>query len=173
MGGVSSLLAGDGVLLGSVVAVDGLDRYVVDASEEGKSSVGSFVEVASSQKIVGIIVGYTNTIKEELIPYMHRQMKEKYLPYNMELERSYYDVLGVGTSAVKSVSIPPSIGDEVHMLSNEQVQRFHHAHGAYYLTQKKDTIGRDVALLIVERLEVAVPEQQRALELVKRHIRSW
>ncbi len=161
------------MLLGSVVAVDGLDRYVVAASGNEKSSVGSFVEVASSQKIVGIIVGYTNTIKEELIPYMHRQMREKYLPYNLELERSYYDVLGVGTTAVKGVSIPPCIGDEVHILPNEQVQRFHKAHGAYYLTQKKESIGRDVALLIVERLEMAMPERQRALELIKRHIRSW
>ncbi|MHC1570729.1 MAG: hypothetical protein ACXQT3_05105 [Methermicoccaceae archaeon] len=161
------------MLLGSIVAVEGLDGYVVAASGDERASVGSFVRVASTQEIVGIIVGYTNTIREELIPYMHPKMQERYLPYNIDFERTHYDVLGVGTSAEKSITIPPRIGDEVYLLTDEQVQQFHSAHGAYYLSQKKDAIDREVALLVVEKLQKAMPEQQRMLELAKRYIRGW
>lgn len=159
--------------LGSIVAVEGLDRYVVAASGEERAPVGSFVKVMSSPEVVGIIVGYVNTIKEELIPYMQPQLREKYLPYNIDPERTHYTVLGVGTPSSRGVSVPPRIGDEVHMLSPEEIRSFYMSHGAYYLTQKRDAIGKDVALLIVDKLATAIAEDKRRLEIVKRHIERW
>jgi len=159
--------------LGSIVAVEGLDRYVVAASGEERATVGSFVKVMSSPEVVGIIVGYVNTIKEELIPYMQPQLREKYLPYNIDPERTYYTVLGVGTPSSRDVSVPPRIGDEVHMLSPEELRSFYMTHGVYYLTQKRDAIDKDVALLIVDKLANIIAEDKRRLEIVKRHIGTW
>lgn len=159
--------------LGSIVAVEGLDKYVVAASGEERAAVGSFVKVMSSPEVVGIIVGYVNTIKEELIPYMQPQMRERYLPYNIEPERTHYTVLGVGTQSSRHVSVPPHIGNEVHVLPPEEMKSFYMNHGVYYLTQKRDVIGKDVALLIVERLAAAIPEDKRRLEIIRKHIETW
>ena len=169
------------MVLGDVIRVDDANTYVVKIPPDTrKECIGRLVKIKKDDGIiVGVIKNIAHTIREELIPYIEPGMQPKYAPFNEDFRNSYYVVHGLGTvhdGTVKySIDSPPDIGDDLLLLSPDELRGFHIINGKpsiAYLQANRDMLDRAVLLCIVEQVETNYPECCAMLKLIRKYIES-
>lgn len=167
------------MVIGEIIKVEDSQTYVVKVPPDAKKErIGRFVKITKDDGfIVGVIKNITNSIREDLIPYIEPDMAPKYAPFNEDFRNSYYVLHGLGTirgGIVKyDVDSPPDVRDKVEILGNEELRSFHTLVGkpsiAYFNTNRELPVS--VLLSMLDQVEAAYPECGAMLKLVKKYIR--
>jgi len=165
--------------IGEIIKVEDAQTYVVKVPPGAKKErIGRFVKIINDDGfIVGVIKNITNSIREDLIPYIEPDMAPKYAPFNEDFRNSYYVLHGLGTicsGIIKyDVDLPPDARDKVEILGNEELRAFHKLDGktciAYFNTNRELPVN--VLISMVDQVEVAYPECGAMLKLVRKYIR--
>ncbi|MCZ7402610.1 MAG: hypothetical protein O8C61_10350 [Candidatus Methanoperedens sp.] len=165
--------------IGEIIKVEDAQTYVVKVPPDAKKErIGRFVKITKDDGfIVGVIKNITNSIREDLIPYIEPDMAPKYAPFNEDFRNSYYVLHGLGTicsGIIKYyVDSPPDARDKVEILGNEELRSFHTKDGkpciAYFNTNRELPVN--VLLSMLDHVEAAYPECGAMLKLVKKYIR--
>jgi hypothetical protein len=166
--------------IGEIIKVEDAQKYLVKVPPEAKKErIGRFVKIIKDDgSIVGVIKNITNSIREDLIPYIEPDMTPKYAPFNEDFRNSYYVLHGVGTTCggiIKyDVDSPPDVRDKVEILGDEELRSFHTQDGkpciAYFNTNRELPVN--VLLSMLDQVESAYPECKAMLKLVKKYIRK-
>ena len=165
--------------IGEIIKVDDAQTYVLKVPPDAKKErIGRFVKIIKDDGfIVGVIKNITNSIREDLIPYIEPDMAPKYAPFNDDFRNSYYVLHGLGTicgGIIKyDVDSPPDARDKVEILGNEELRSFHTLDGkpciAYFNTNRELPVN--VLISMVDQVEAAFPECEAMLKLVRKYIR--
>jgi hypothetical protein len=166
-------------ILGDIIRVDDANTYTAKIPPDAKKErIGRFVKITKDDGfIVGVIKNITNSIREDLIPYIEPDMAPKYAPFNEDFRNSYYFLHGLGTiccGIVKyDVDSPPDVRDKVEILENEELRSFHTLDGkpciAYFNTNRELPVN--VLLSMLDQVEATYPECGAMLKLVRKYIR--
>ncbi|HEX7628148.1 MAG TPA: hypothetical protein VF354_04410 [Candidatus Methanoperedens sp.] len=165
--------------LGDIIRVEDARTYVAKIPPDAKKErIGSFVKIKKDDRlIVGVIKNITNSIREDLIPYINPELAPKYAPFNEDFRNSYYFIHGLGTirdGIVKyDIDSPPDVRDNVEILGNEELRSFHTLDGkpciAYFNTNRELPVN--VLLSMLGQVEAAYPECGSMLKIVKKYVR--
>ncbi len=167
-------------ILGEIIRVDDANTYVAKIPPDAKKKrIGSFVKIIKDDGfIVGVIKNITNSIREDLIPYIETDMAPKYAPFNEDFRNSYYVLHGLGTirnGIVKyDIDSPPDVRDNVEMLNNEELKSFHFMNGKpciAYFHSNSDALSQNVLIAMVDQIEAQCPECKAMLALVRKYIK--
>jgi hypothetical protein len=147
--------------------------------DANKERIGSFIKIKKDEGlIVGVIKNITNSIREDLIPYISSELQPKYAPFNEDFRNSYYFIHGLGTISngiVKfDIDSPPDVRDNVEMLDPEELKFFHTLDGRKsiaYFHQNSDALSQNVLIAMIDQVEAKCPECQAMLKLVRKYIR--
>jgi hypothetical protein len=156
--------------LGDIIAVEGINEYLVKVPAEAADGgggcldygLGCFVKVESGGRtVVGVISGVVRTIREELLPYLSPDKQPKYLPYSEDFRDNYYKVFALGElpgegEPVYRLARAPSVRDVVMLMDEEEVSRFHTLDGklsASYLNRCRDRLPPEALLGILDQGE--------------------
>ena len=73
--------------LGDIIRVEDAKTYVAKTSPDAKKErIGSFIKIKKDGGlIVGVIKNITNSIREDLIPYISPEFQPKYAPFQMRI----------------------------------------------------------------------------------------
>ena len=166
-------------ILGDIIRVDNENTYIARIPPDAKKHcIGRFVKIMKDDGfIVGVIKNITNSMHEDLIPYIEPDMAPKYAPFNEDFRNSYYVLHGLGTirnGIIKfDVGSPPDVRDKVEILGNEELRSFHTLDGktciAYFNTNRELPVN--VLLSMLEHLDSAYPECGSMLKLVRKYVR--
>jgi hypothetical protein len=166
-------------ILGDIIRVDDAKTYTAKIPPDAKKEhIGRFVKITKDDGfIVGVIKNITNSIREDLIPYIEPDMAPKYAPYNEDFRNSYYVLHGLGTiwSGIVSYKVdsPPDVRDKVEILGGEELRPFHTLDGkpciAYFSTNRELPVN--VLLSMIDQVEAAYPECGAMLKLVRKYVR--
>lgn len=166
-------------ILGDIIRVDEAITYIARMPPDArKERIGRFVKIIKDDGfVVGVIKNITNSIREDLIPYIEPDMQPKYAPFNEDFRNSYYILHGLGTircGIIKyDVDSPPDVRDKVEILGNEELRTFHTMDGkpciAYFNTNRELPVN--VLLSMLGQVEEAYPECKAMLKLVKKYVR--
>lgn len=166
-------------VLGDIIRVDDANTYIAKIPPDAKKEpIGRFVKITKYDGfIVGVIKNITNSIREDLIPYIEPNMAPKYTPFNEDFRNSYYVLHGIGTISggnIKyDVDSPPDVRDKVEILGREELRSFHTLDGkpciAYFNTNRELPVN--VLLSMLDQVEAASPECGAMLKLVRKYIR--
>ena len=128
--------------------------------------------------IVGIIKNITNSIREDLIPYIDPELQPKYAPFNEDFRNSYYFIHGLGTirnGIVKyDIDSPPDVRDNIEILENEELMSFHILNGKpsiAYFHPNSDALSQNVLIAMIDQIEAQCPECKAMLALVRKYIK--
>jgi hypothetical protein len=165
--------------IGEIIKIEDAQAYVVKVPPDAKKErIGRFVKITKDDGfIVGVIKNITNSIREDLIPYIEPELAPKYAPFNEDFRNSYYVLHGLGTISggiVKyDVDSPPDVRDKVEILSREEQRSFHTLDGkpciAYFNTNRELPVN--VLLSMLDQVEAAYPECGAMLKLVRKYVR--
>jgi len=165
--------------IGEIIKVEDAQTYVVKIPPDAKKErIGRFVKIIKDEGfIVGVIKNITNSIREDLIPYIEPDMAPKYAPFNEDFRNSYYVLHGLGTIYCRvikfDVDSPPDVRDKVEILNNEELRSFHTLDGkpciAYFNSNRELPVN--VLLSILDQVDAAYPECGAMLKLVKKYVR--
>jgi hypothetical protein len=165
--------------IGEIIKVEDAQTYVVKVPPDAKKErIGRFVKIIKDDGfIVGVIKNITNSIREDLIPYIEPDMAPKYAPFNEDFRNSYYVLYGLGMIRgginKYDVDSPPDVRDKVEILGNEELRSFHTIDGkpciAYFNTNLELPVN--VLLSMLDQVEAAYPECKAMLKLVRKYIR--
>ena len=166
-------------ILGDIIRVDDANTYIAKIPPDAKKErIGKFIKITKDDGIiVGVIKNITNSIREDLIPYIEPDMAPKYAPFNEDFRNSYYVLHGLGTICIGivkyNVDSPPDVRDKVEILGKEELRSFHTMDGkpciAYFNTNRELPVN--VLLSILDQVEVAYPECGAMLKLVTKYVR--
>jgi hypothetical protein len=156
-----------GERLGDIVSVERA-KLIVKLRPDVKlrPALGDFVgiELGGGRKMVGVVSGVVNRIKEELLPYMDSEKLPKFLPYVDDYSENLVVVTGLGTLSGDgpdyNEAVPVPLKAAVDRLDDEGLKDFHYKDGAYgagYLFRNREEIGAQVGLRILDRLESVLP----------------
>jgi hypothetical protein len=167
------------MVIGEIIKVEDAQAYLVKVPPDAKKErIGRFVKITKDDGfIVGVIKNITNSIREDLIPYIEPDMAPKYAPFNEDFRNSYYVLHGLGTicGGINKyyVDSPPDVRDKVEVLGNEELRSFHTLDGkpciAYFNTNRELPVN--VLLSMLDQVEAAYPECGGMLKLVRKYIR--
>jgi hypothetical protein len=165
--------------IGEIIKVEDVQTYVVKVPPDSKKErIGKFIKITKDDGfIVGVIKNITNSIREDLIPYIEPDMAPKYAPFNEDFRNSYYVLHGLGTicgGIIKyDVDSPPDVRDKVEILENEELRSFHTMDGkpciAYFNTNRELPVN--VLLSMLDQVETTYPECRAMLKLVRKYVR--
>jgi hypothetical protein len=165
--------------IGEIIKVEDAQTYVLKVPPDAKKErIGRFIKIIKDDGfIVGVIKNITNSIREDLIPYIEPDMAPKYAPFNEDFRNSYYVLHGLGTicgGTIKyDMDVPPDVRDKVEILGNEELRSFHILDGkpciAYFNINRELPVN--VLLSMLDQVEVAYPECTAMLKLVRKYIR--
>ena len=157
------------IKLGDIVSVERA-RLIVKLRPDidTRPALGDFVGIRVNEdtRMVGVVSGVVNRVKEELLPYMDSEKIPKYLPYVEDYSENLVVVTGLGTLSSggpeynEAVAVP--LKAPVARLADEDIQEFHSKDGEFsagYLFRHREEIGPQVGLRILERLEVLLPPE--------------
>jgi hypothetical protein len=139
--------------IGEIIKIEDAQAYVVKVPPDAKKErIGRFVKITKDDGfIVGVIKNITNSIREDLIPYIEPDMAPKYAPFNS----------------------PPDVRDKVEILSREEQRSFHTLDGkpciAYFNTNRELPVN--VLLSMLDQIDAAYPECKAMLKVVRKYIR--
>ncbi len=159
--------------VGKVVEVRSHDEYLCSAEHTG--IYGCFVRAGDT---IGIVIDIYHP-EPELVKYIgdiSRTDGELYLPDTFE-SHPIAKILVVGdSSGYVNISIP-EIGDEVFMLSDDEIKRFHMSEGEFtipYYLKIVEKLERPSALplltTLLKNLREIFPEKERFLDLLETNI---
>lgn len=166
--------------LGDIIRVEDANTYVVKIPPDvRKERIGKFVKIKrDTGLIVGIIKNITNSIREDLIPYIHPDMQPKYAPFNEDFRNSYYFIHGLGMiqgGIVKyDIDSPPDVGNEAEILNPDELKFFHTIDGKpsiAYFHSNIDILSQNILISMADQIEVQYPECKAMLKLVRKYIR--
>lgn len=166
-------------ILGDIIRVDDANTYIAKIPPDAKKErIGRFVKIIKDDGFVlGVVKNITNSIREDLIPYIEPDIAPKYAPFNEDFRNSYYFLHGLGTicgGIIKyDVDSPPDVRDKVVIPGNEELRSFHTLDGkpciAYFNTNRELPVN--VLLSMLDQVEEAYPECTAMLKLVRKYIR--
>ncbi|MCX9084031.1 MAG: hypothetical protein OIN87_04430 [Candidatus Methanoperedens sp.] len=166
-------------VLGDIIRVDDANTYIAKIPPDSKKErIGRFIKISIDDGfIVGVIKNITNSIREDLIPYIDPDMAPKYAPFNEDFRNSYYILHGLGTicgGIVKyDVDSPPDVRDKIEILGREELRSFHTQDGkpciAYFNTNRELPVN--VFISMIDQVEVEYPECGAMLKLVRKYVR--
>jgi hypothetical protein len=168
------------MVIGDIIRVEDARTYVAKIPPDAnKERIGSFIKIKKDEGlIVGVIKNITNSIREDLIPYISSELQPKYAPFNEDFRNSYYFIHGLGTISngiVKfDIDSPPDVRDNVEMLDPEELKFFHTLDGRKsiaYFHQNSDALSQNVLIAMIDQVEAKCPECQAMLKLVRKYIR--
>ena len=166
--------------LGDIIRVEDAKTYVAKTSPDAKKErIGSFIKIKKDGGlIVGVIKNITNSIREDLIPYISPEFQPKYAPFNEDFRNSYYFIHGLGiisNGIVKyDVDSPPDVRDNVELLNNEELKSFHTMNGKpsiAYFHPNSGALSQNVLTAMIEQIEAQYPECKDMLALVRKYIK--
>ncbi|CAG0957914.1 MAG: hypothetical protein MPEBLZ_02770 [Candidatus Methanoperedens nitroreducens] len=166
--------------LGDIIRVEDARAYVAKIPPDAKKErIGSFVKIKKDDGlIVGVIKNITNSIREDLIPYINHELAPKYAPFNEDFRNSYYVLHGLGTirnGIVKyDIDSPPDVRDKVEMLNPEELKFFHTIDGKQsiaYFHSNCDALSQNVLIAMVDQIEAQCPECRAMFALVRKYIK--
>ncbi len=158
--------------LGDIVSVE-RERLIVKLRPDigSRPGMGDFVGIrlGDGKRLVGVVSGVVNRVKEELLPYMDAEKVPKFLPYVEDYAENLVVITGLGTIGDSgpnyTEAVPVPLKAPVNILADEDVRAFHHKNGVYsagYLFRHKEEIGPAVGIRILEKLEKLLPEEMGA-----------
>jgi hypothetical protein len=166
--------------IGDIIRVEDAHTYVAKIQPDAKKeSIGRFIKIKNDDgMIVGVIKNITNSIREDLIPYIDADMQPKYAPFNEDFRTSYYVLHGLGTireGIVKyGIDSPPDVRNKVELLSPDELKSFHSLNGkpgmAYFNSNRELPVN--VLLSMLDQVEAAYPECKAMMNLVRKYVRS-
>ncbi len=165
------------MILGDIIRVEDAHTYVARMSPDAiKENIGCFIKIRKNDVlIVGVIKNITNSIREDLIPYVNPDMQSKYAPFNEDFRTSYYIIQGLGTmkgaNIRYSIVSPPDVTDNVEILEKEEVKSFHMPGGKPAIPYfRENELSKDVVIAIIDRMEMLFPECTAFLKLGKKYV---
>ena len=155
--------------LGDIVSVERA-RLIVKLRPDidMRPALGDFVgiELQEGRRLVGVISGVVNRVREELLPYMDSEKLPKFLPYIEDYSENLVVVTGLGTLSSEgpdyNEAVPVPLKAPVEKLVDEDIRSFPNKEGVYnagYLFRHKEEIAPPVGLRILEKLETLLPEE--------------
>ncbi len=166
------------MVIGDIIRVEDANTYVAKIPPDAKKErIGSFIKIKNDDGlIIGVIKNITNSIREDLIPYISPELQPKYAPFNEDFRNSYYFIHGLGTifgGIIKYyVDSPPDVRDKVDILGHEELRSFHTLDGkpciAYFNTNRELPVN--VLLSMLDQVDEAYPECMAMLKLVRKYI---
>jgi hypothetical protein len=169
------------MVIGDIIRVEDARTYVAKIPPDAKNErIGSFIKIKTDDGlIVGVIKNITNSIREDLIPYISPDLQPKYAPFNEDFRNSYYFIHGLGTirnGIVKyDIDSPPDVRDNVEMLNPEELKYFHTIDGKQsiaYFHPNSDALSQSVLIAMIDQVEEKCPECKAMLNLVRKYIRK-
>ena len=166
--------------LGDIIRVEDARTYVAKIPPDAKKEcIGSFVKIKKDDgSIIGVIKNITNSIREDLIPYISPELQPKYAPFNEDFRDSYYFIHGLGTIrngiVEYNIDSPPDVQDNVEMLNPEELKIFHIIDGKQsiaYFHSNSETLPQNVLIAMMDQIEAKCPECKAMLMLVRKYIR--
>ena len=167
------------MVIGDLIRVEDARTYVAKIPPDAKKEcIGSFIKIKKDDGlIIGVIKNITNSIREDLIPYISPELQPKYAPFNEDFRNSYYVIHGLGTicnGIIKyDIDSPPDVRDKVEILGNEELRSFHTLDGkpciVYFNTNRE--LPANVLMSMLDQVEAAYPECKAMLKLVRKYIR--
>lgn len=165
--------------IGDIIRVEDAHTYVAKIQPDAKKErIGRFVKIENDEEvIVGVVKNISNSIREDLIPYIDPEMQPKYAPFNEDFRTSYYVLHGLGTireGIVKyDIDSPPDVRNKVDILGPEELKSFHTLNGkpciAYFNTNRELPVN--VLISMLDQVEAAYPECAAMLKLVRKYAR--
>lgn len=166
---------------GDIIRVDDANTYIAKIQPDAKKErIGRYIKIIKDDGyIVGVIKNITNSIREDLIPYIEPDMAPKYAPFDEDFRNSYYVLHGLGTICGNTIKYnmdsPPEIRDKVEILGKDELKAFHTRDGKpniSYFHVNSDRLSKNVLISMTEQIEEQFPECKAMLNLVRKHIRS-
>jgi len=174
-------------LIGDVVEVRDVDEYIVKIPHDNGIDVrlGQFVKInAANGIIMGVISHMSSTAREELMPYISKEQRSRYVPYLDEYAMNYIVMHALGIMQAEgasdaddlisySVDMVPGIGIEVELANSDDILRFHTVNGKHtfsYLNLQKSKLDSRVVVNMISQLEAVMPENVHMLASLKHYI---
>ena len=167
------------MVIGDIIRVEDAHTYVAKIPPDAKKErIGGFIKIKIDDGlIIGVIKNITNSIREDLIPYISPDLQPKYAPFNEDFRNSYYVLYGLGTIrkgiVTYDIDSPPDVRDNVEMVNPEELKFFHTIDGkksiAYFHSSSAD-LSQNVLLAMIDQLETQCPECKSMLKLVRKYI---
>lgn len=174
-------------LIGNVVEIRGVDEYIVKIPQDNGTNVrlGQFVKLnVINGVIMGVVSQIYSTSREELMPYISKEQRLRYVPYLDEYAINYVVMHALGiiqedgvrdsdNRILYNVDLVPSIGIEVNLATSDDVLKFHTVNGKHtfsYLNMIKSKLDSRVIVNIISQLEVVMPENIHMLTSLKHYI---
>lgn len=148
-----------------VVAVKGLREFDVDS--DGELEIGDFIRCGN---IIGLVKGL-RIDEPEFVSYLSRYDIEeikKFMPDVVEVKK-IAECISLCDTQLSDPVRTPEIGDEVEVLSDEEVRSLHVQNGSFsipYLLQLVDRTEIAVIKRLLERLVRVVPEEKELLDIL-------
>jgi len=153
--------------LGDIVSVERTVLIVKLRPDTGtRPLLGDFVgiQLDGEKRMVGVVSGVVNRVKEELLPYMDSEKIPKFLPYVEDYAENLVVVTGLGTLDENgpdyNEAAPVSLKAAVEKLEDEDILKFHNdgdSYGAGYLFRHREEISPQVGLRILDKLSKVMP----------------
>lgn len=176
-------------LIGDVVEVRDVDEYIVKIPQDNGTDVrlGQFVKInAANGVIMGVVSHMSSTAREELMPYISKEQRSRYVPYLDEYAMNYVVMHALGTMQdegaidgdnriLYGVDMVPAIGIEVELANSDDVLRFHTVNGKHtfsYLNLQKSKLDSRVVVNMISQLEAVMPENVHMLTSLKHYIQK-
>ncbi|PWB52782.1 MAG: hypothetical protein C3F06_07705 [Candidatus Methanoperedenaceae archaeon] len=168
------------MVIGDIIRVEDASTYVAKIPPDAKKErIGSFIKITRDNgSIIGVIKNITNSIREDLIPYIGPEMQPKYAPFNEDFRYSYYFIHGLGTIrngiVEYNIESPPDVQDNVEMLNPEELRFFHTIDGKQsmaYFHSNSEALPQNVLIAMIDQIEEKCPECKAMLNLVRKYIR--
>jgi len=168
------------MVIGDIIRVEDAKTYVAKIPPDAKKErIGSFIKIKKDDGlIVGVIKNITNSIREDLIPYISPELQAKYAPFNEDFRNSYYFIHGLGIIrngiVIYDIDSPPDVRDSVEMLNNEELKSFHFMNGKpsiAYFHSNSDALSQNVLITMADQVETQCPECRAMFALVRKYIK--
>ncbi|HMB45402.1 MAG TPA: hypothetical protein VKL21_06235 [Candidatus Methanoperedens sp.] len=168
------------MVIGDIIRVEDASTYVAKIPPDAKKErIGSFIKIQKDDGlIVGVIKNITNSIREDLIPYISSELQPKYAPFNEDFRNSYYFIHGLGTIrngiVEYNIDSPPDVRDNVEILNPEELKFFHTIDGKQsiaYFHSNSEALPQNVLIAMIDQVDEKCPECKAMSKLVRKYIR--
>jgi len=167
------------MFLGRICEVRSFRDWVVSVQREEEDALG--VEMGSFVKLegglVGCVVGAEQKVPEE---YVGRDIEDddvsgSLFPGNI-VDRSRYEVLGLGDENGFVVDRQPRLRESVELMGEEEVRGFHKPDGDFSVSYVGDLmdyglVGPEPVVAILRKVQEAFPGREGMMESLKSHAR--
>ncbi len=169
--------------VGKINRIFNYDRWLVrvsDKEEARKIPIGDFVKV--NDELVGVIVGNHQDVPDDyLAKDISGEVSDKIFIDELEEEKVYYKILGIGRKSSEKYGVkrPPSLKDEVHRMSSQEILEFHSKKNGFSFSYYSDIIDfekiePEIIIKILDKLDSVFeknPDSKKIITALKKHTR--